>query len=230
MKFNLVILFWLVCNFALGQQVIDTTTVDSKYREDQFYISVTYNLLNDLPDGLAQSGFSSGIHLGFIRDMPINKERNFAIGIGLGISSNSYNQNMIIVEENGTFNYSIIDESETSFTKNKFTTYLVEIPLELRWRTSSSEEYKFWRIYPGFKFGYLLANTSKYIGSPKDIKHSKNDDFNTIQYGLTLSAGYDTWNIHFYYALNSIFNGDAKLNGKSIDVSAIKIGLNFYIL
>lgn len=230
MKIKIALIFYFICQCVFGQQAVDTTKIDTRYREDQFYISFTYNLLNDLPDGLAQSGFSSGIHLGFIRDMPINKERNIAFGFGLGISSNSYNQNMLILKENGTFNYSIIDESETSFTKNKFSTYLVEIPLEFRWRTSNATEYKFWRIYPGFKFGYVFANSSKFIGSDSDKKHSKNPDFNAMQYGLTLSTGYDTWNIHFYYALNPIFNGDARLDTKSIDISSIKIGLNFYIL
>src|SRR5690606_37202074 len=81
------------------QPVADTTFVDDKYREDQFYISVTYNLLQSKPDGMSQRGFSSGFHFGFIRDMPINDRRNIALGIGLGLSSNSYNQNMLISQD-----------------------------------------------------------------------------------------------------------------------------------
>lgn len=205
--------------------------IDNRYREDQFYISVTYNLLGRKPDGVAQNGFSSGFHFGFIRDMPINKDRNIAIGIGLGLSTNSYNQTLLISENNRDFNYSIID-GDVSFSKNKFTTYLVEIPLEFRWRTSTAEDYEFWRIYPGIKFGYVLYNSSKFNGSPDDIKLSGINDFNALQYGLTLSAGYSNVNFHFYYALNSIFDNNAKLteDGKSIDMNAIKIGLIFYIL
>lgn len=58
----------------LAQSRIDTTQVDQKYREDQFYISLTYNLLSNKPNKVTQSGFSSGIHFGFIRDIPINIE------------------------------------------------------------------------------------------------------------------------------------------------------------
>lgn len=207
------------------------TVIDTNYKEDQFYISVTYNLLGKKPDGVSQSGFSSGFHFGFIKDMPINKKRNKAIGIGLGLSANSYNQTLLIVEDNGTYNYSNLDD-DVSFSKNKFTTYIVEIPIEYRWRTSTAEDYDFWRIYTGFKIGYVLHNSSKFSGSPNDIKLSNIKDFNAFQYGLTLSAGYSNVNFHFYYALNSIFDSNAKVNstGEAVEMNAIKIGLMFYIL
>lgn len=200
------------------------------YREDQFYISVTYNLLNQKPSDVNQNGFSSGFHLGFIRDMPINKRRNKAIGLGLGLSSNSYNQNISILENNNEVAYSIIDESEVNVSKNKFTTYLLEVPIEFRWRTSTTTEYSFWRIYPGFKLGYLFYNSTKFKSEAGNEKLSNLEDFNKLQYGLTLSVGYGTWNFHLYYGLNSIFDDSAKLNGQSIDMTSLKIGLMFYVL
>ncbi len=208
----------------------DKEELYKEYREDQFYASVTYNLLTDKPVGVSQSGFSSGFHLGFIRDMPVNERRNLAIGLGLGISSNSYTQNLAILEENNEVTYSLIDESEINVSKNKFTTYLIEVPLEIRWRTSTAIDYNFWRIYTGFKVGYLLYNSTKFRSEEGNQNLSNLDDFNKIQYGLTLSAGYGTWNFHLYYSLNSIFNDNAKLNGEAIDMKSFKIGLIFYIL
>jgi hypothetical protein len=200
------------------------------YREDQFYASITYNLLNNKPKDVSQNGFSSGFHFGFIRDMPINEKRNFAIGLGLGLSTNSYNQNLAILKSDSQISYSVIDETEVNVSKNKFTTYLVEVPLEFRWRTSTATDYNFWRIYAGFKMGYLLYNSSKYRSDVGNQNLSNINHFKKIQYGLTLSAGYDTWNFHVYYGLNSIFDTNAKLNGKTIDMKSIKIGLMFYIL
>ncbi len=208
----------------------DKEELYKEYREDQFYASVTYNLLTDKPVGVSQSGFSSGFHLGFIRDMPVNERRNLAIGLGLGISSNSYTQNLAILEENNEVTYSLIDESEINVSKNKFTTYLIEVPLEIRWRTSTAIDYNFWRIYTGFKVGYLLYNSTKYRSETGDQNLSNLDDFNKFQYGLTLSAGYGTWNFHLYYGLNSIFNDNAKLNGEAIVMKSFKLGLMFYIL
>ncbi len=203
---------------------------DSLYREDQFYIGVTYNLLGKKPMNLSQTGFSSGFHLGFIRDMPINKKRNVAFGIGLGISSNSYNQNLLIDKDNlANSTYTILDDNGT-FTKNKFSTHLIELPFEFRWRTSTPTEYNFWRIYTGFKVGYMFTHTTKYKGDLGSIKHSNISEFNDFQYGLTLSVGYNTWNINIYYGLNPIFSSDSLLEGNQLDMNAVKIGLMFYIL
>lgn len=232
MKSILIFILFLFLAPMVWAQGLDTIKpIDSLYKEDQFYIGITYNLLGKTPNGLSQSGFSSGFNFGFIKDMPINKKRNKAIGAGLGMSLNSFNQNMLISEtQNKSANFTILDDTETPFTKNKFSTYMLEVPLEYRWRTSTATDYKFWRIYTGVKLGYVFANNSKFEGSSGNIKLSNIDAFNDFQYGLSLSAGYNTWNFHFYYALNPIFKSETKVNGEVVDTNAIKIGLIFYIL
>ena len=230
MKHLFVAIFFFMsfaCCFA--QERINKET-DSLYKEDQFYAGVTYNLLGKKPANVSQSGFSLGFHLGFIKDMPINKNRNVAIGLGLGYSANSYNQNLLINKDNaGSTTYSVLEAGNT-YTKNKFSSHLIELPLEFRWRTSTATDYNFWRIYTGFKLGYVFAHTTKYRGDLGKLRYSNIKDFNNFQYGFTLSAGYNTWNIFLYYALNPIFSGDASLNGNKIDMNALKIGLMFYIL
>jgi len=137
---------------------------------------------------------------------------------------------LLIEDVNNEIALSIIDESDFNVSKNKFTTYLVEIPLEIRWRTSTATDYNFWRIYTGFKVGYLLYNTTKFK-SEEEIKNFSNiNGFNKMQYGLTLSAGYGTWNFHVYYGLNTIFEDTTKLSGETIDLKSLKVGLIFYIL
>ncbi len=232
MKSILFFISFIFLSPILWSQSLDTIKpIDSLYKEDQFYIGVTYNLLGKTPSGLSQSGFSSGFHFGYIKDMPINIKRNRAIGIGIGISLNSFNQNMLISEaQDKSLNFNILDDSETPFTKNKFSTYMLEVPMEYRWRTSSATDYSFWRIYTGVKLGYVFASNSKFEGSAGNIKLSNIDEFNNFQYGLSLSAGYNTWNFHIYYGLNPIFKSEAKVNGEDINTNAIKIGLMFYIL
>lgn len=240
MKHQLVLFlsFFCISLHGVSQIVHDTiqrqndasVVVDDKYREDQFYVSVTYNLLANKPSGVKQQGFSNGIHMGFIRDFPFNARRNWAIGVGLGLSSNSYNQNMLIEGSDEGFSYAVINKDSISFAKNKFTTYLVELPLELRWRTSTATEYRFWRIYTGVKFGYVIYSSSKFDGSIGKLKTANIEEINRLQYGLTLGVGYTTWNAHIYYGLNPIFDNNATINGRNIDMSSVKIGLVFYIL
>lgn len=222
-------IFMLFSALCLAQDA-EIKNVDSLYKEDHFYAGVTYNILGNQLSDVSQSGFSLGFHLGFIKDMPLNKRRNWAIGLGFGYSSNSFNQNILVSKTDaGDYEYSILSSSET-FSKNKFSSHLLEFPLEIRWRTSTPTTYNFWRIYTGFKLGYVFANTTKYKGDLGRLKYSNNPDFNRMQYGLTLSAGYDTWNFHLYYALNPVFGSDAQIDGEAIDMNAIKIGLMFYIL
>jgi len=232
MKYSLFFIAFLICTHAFFSQERDIPNKpDSLYKEDQFYAGITYNLLSNKPGAVTQIGFSSGFHLGFIKDMPINKRRNIAIGLGIGYSANSFNHNMLINKnELGDVTYSILNESDVSYTKNKFSMHLVEIPLEFRWRTSTASEYKFWRIYTGFKLGYVLTHTTKFRGDFGVLKFSDIKDFNNLQYGLTLSIGYNTWNLYLYYTLNPIFSDDVQLNNKNLDMNVVKIGLMFYIL
>jgi hypothetical protein len=202
---------------------------DSKYREDQFYAGVTYNFLENKPSGMSQQGLSGGVHLGFVRDFPINQKRNIAFGVGLGYSSNSYNHNLYIKEENNLVTYQILDNDDVEYHKNKLNIHVVEIPLQFRWRTSTAESYKFWRIYTGVKVGYVFNSIVKYKGGFGDFKQKHTPHLNRIKTTADISFGWNTWNFHIAYGLNKLFSSDAEINGKTIDVTEIKFGLMFYM-
>ena len=222
------VFLFLFCNFVGAYaQSNKAAELDSLYREDQIYIGVTYNALVNLPSGVSQNSFSTGFHLGVIRDFPINKRRNVAIGLGLGYSINTFNQNIRISSTTPT-TYTILED--INYSKNNFSQHLLEFPLEFRWRTSNAETYKFWRVYTGVKMGYLLASKSVYNGEPGNATHRGLTGLNTWQYGLTLSVGYNTWNGYIYYGLNPIFDSISSTNAQSIEMNALKIGLIFYLL
>ncbi|MDI5897836.1 porin family protein [Flavobacterium yafengii] len=202
--------------------------VDSLYREDQFYFAITYNTLMNKSSGLSQSKFSSGLSAGFLRDMPINKKRTVAIASGIGFSYNNYNQNLAISSPAGTPVYTIID-SDIAYDKNKFSLLSVDVPLEFRWRTSTYESHKFWRIYGGFKLSYLLYDRSIFNSANGKVIVTGNQDFNKFQYGAYISSGYNTINLYAYYGLNSLFKS-AKVNDESVAMKSLNIGIIFYIL
>ena len=202
--------------------------IDSLYREDQFYLSFTINTLRNKPDGLTENKFSSGFSSGFLRDFPLNKKRSFAIAPGLGLTYNNYNQNLAITESNNIPVYTIID-SDTEFKKNRFSQLLVDVPIEFRWRTSTFESHKFWRIYGGLKLSYLIFDKSVYEDEKGKIVVTDNKDLDKFQYGTYLSAGYNTINVYAYYGLNSLFKS-AKTSTGSVDMNVLNIGVVFYIL
>lgn len=228
------IVCYLFVFLSSGQETQQDSTqeieIDSLYREDQFYVGVTFNLLLNKPKGVSQSGFSGGLHLGFIRDMPINKRRNVAIGLGVGYSLNVYNQNLFIGEQENT-EQSIFSSLEgIDYSTNRFTTHLVEAPFEFRWRTSTPQTHKFYRIYTGVRVGYLYSFKSNFKQPGNRVRQTKLDELNRWRVGATFTFGWNTFNFHFYYSLNTLFNSDAVIQGESVGLNTAKIGLMFYIL
>jgi len=219
---------------AFAQEEIQTKPelqeikVDSLYREDQFYFGFNYNTLQQKPKGLSQQKFSIGISGGFLRDMPINKNRTKAFATGLGVSYNNYNQNLGITGTAQDAVYNILG-SQSNFDKNKFTQLLIDVPLEFRWRTSTFQSYKFWRIYGGMKFSYLAYSKSVLKDEQGKTVITNNEDFNKFLYGLYLSAGYNTLNVYAYYGLNPIFKS-AQIDGEKVKMNSLNVGVIFYIL
>ena len=138
-----------------------TVKVDSLYREDQFYAGITYNALQNTPEGVSQKKFTPSFSFGILRDMPINKSRNIAFALGLGYSINNYNENLLITQNAGKRNYATI-EPDIDYDKNKLILHYVDFPVEFRWRTSTPQSHKFYRIYTGFKASYLVYDYSKF--------------------------------------------------------------------
>ncbi|WP_422862036.1 porin family protein [Flagellimonas sp. W118] len=200
----------------------------AKYLEDQFYIGLGFNLLLDKPTDVAQTSLSYNLQTGFIKDIPLNVQRNFGIGLGVGYATNSYYSNIVAVQENNTITYQV--GGVDGFRRSKFETHAVEVPFEFRWRTSNASDYKFWRIYTGAKLGYVFSGKSRLV-TDDDKTSFTNDNIEKLQYGLTLSFGYNTWNIHAYYSLNPLLKDGIMVNGgEVIDLRVLRIGVIFYIL
>lgn len=200
----------------------------SRYLEDQFYIGLGYNVLLGKPSGVAQRNLSYNLQAGFIKDIPLNPRRNFGVGLGVGYAVNSYYTNVVATEQANTVLYEAMNESD--FKRSKLETHAIEVPFELRWRTSTAEEYKFWRIYAGAKLGYVFSGRSRLV--TEDGRDGfANKDIEQLQYGLILNFGYNTWNVHAYYGLNPLLkNGTNLQTGESIDFKVLRIGIIFYIL
>lgn len=231
--------FWILCCFlvgaatAAGQSVNAQTGQDSvvnpRYFEDQFYVGLTYNLLLNRPAFLSQNNVSYGLLMGFIKDIPINSSRTWALGIGVGYGVNSYYSNLRAVQSGDQISYLDADQT-VPYKRNKLETHLVELPLEVRWRNSTASDYSFWRIYTGIKFSYIVGSRSKFVGDTFTDSFY-NTDTENLQYGLTLSVGYNTFNLHAYYGLNNLFEkGVTGPSGNPLDLTALRVGFIFYIL
>ncbi|WP_405562955.1 porin family protein [Polaribacter sp. Asnod6-C07] len=203
----------------------DSLQLGDRYAEDQIYTSISYAQFFDQPEGISRSGFSYALSFGFIKDFTLNKKGNVAIAFGVGYGFDFYNHELKVEEFNNITSFS----DGSSLTSNLFKTHSLEFPLELRWRTSTAKKYNFWRIYGGVKFLYNLSNKFEFEENSTVFTYKNVSSYNQFQYGLTLSAGFDEFNINIFYSLTPVFES-ATFNGEDINSSILKFGLIFYIL
>ena len=215
----LILIFLFFSLFGFSQEEFQ------KYREDQIYFSVFYNSLGSELDNFKENKFSSSFNLGFIRDIPISKSGKFALGLGIGYGKNSFNNNLKL-SSNDKSSYELLSNRDAP-TKNIFNFSEIQFPIEIRWRNSSSSNYKFWRIYAGLKYSKVLQSSFKYDSSQENYKII-NLPINLDQLGLTLNIGYNTWNIGLYKSLRPFFNKNIESLPQALE--QFKLGLIFYIL
>lgn len=227
-----ILLFFSVTALAQDTDALkksDSIVPDPHYREDQFYASISYDLINQKPKGYSQYSVPVGLAFGFLRDFPVNKARNKAIAIGLGYSYSNIKHNFVVQEAAGKTNYSIISKSE--FDKNKLVLHYLEVPLEFRWRTSDSVSHQFWRIYTGMKLGYLIYGKAQYEPTANSsLKVTGDPNLNKVMGGVYIAAGYNTWNFYAYYGFTPLYDNAFMESGAKINMHPIKLGLMFYIL
>lgn len=220
MKYLISFLFLINSVTSFAQK--DSLQVETRYWEDQLYISVSYNTLTKQPKSVNGSGFSYGISGGYIKDIPFNIKGKWAAGIGLGYSYDVFSHDLLISS-------SEVFSADAGKSSNKFKLHTIEVPLQIRWRNSDATTYSFWRIYTGIRLGYNISNSFKNNENNQSYTLSNINAFNKFQTGLEFSAGYGAVNFYVYYGLTPMYK-NAKLNGEKINTKIAKFGLIFYLL
>lgn len=221
-KIFIFISFFIVIN-SYSQK--DSLSLGSKYADDQIYASISYAQFANQPSNITRSNFSYAISTGFLKDFILNKQGSFSVALGIGYGFDFFNHKLKVSEINNTTEFDLA----TNISSNVFKTHNLEIPFEIRWRTSTAKKYDFWRIYTGIKFLYNISNSFQFTENNTNFKYKNVSAYRKLQYGLTLSAGYTEFNAYLFYGLTPIFE-NATINGESIDSKILKFGLIFYIL
>jgi hypothetical protein len=204
----------------------DISDESLKYKEDQIYFGISYIIIDQKINGFKQNGFSRGFQLGIFKDISLRLKGDLAVGLGLGYSLNHQISNLNILKDSGGNEIFSLLNSSSQDSKINIYNNSVDFPLEFRWRTSTIENYSFWRIYAGYKLSYRFSNFIK-----SSIGKRSLENIRPISQSITLSLGYNTWNLFFEYGLTNIFKNYDKIGNEiSYKLTPIKIGLIFYIL
>jgi hypothetical protein len=215
----------IVLLFSINLMAQDSLLIGKKYREDQIYFNVTYNSIIKKPETLTQQGISLGFHTGFVRDIPLNEEGNFALGIGLGYAYDKYQSNLIYNAAENV--YALAEEA---FNKNKIETHAIEIPFEIRFRTSTPTEYKFWRVYLGGKIAYNVFTENVFKTVTILSKQHHVPFASSLQYGPQLTVGYNAWNLYAFWNSKPLFEKApfSELPNPN-ELQNLKFGLQIYM-
>ena len=219
--------FFFLFSLLFLNQLSFTQSNKSKedYREDQFFFGSSYFIQTQPIDEFKQNGFSGNFQFGFIRDFPLNDSSTKAVGIGFGYERNFFTSNIQPVESENNIDYRIV-VSRFLESKNKISFSSLVIPLEYRWRRSSIDQYKFWRIYSGFK----LKKNFPIYSNPSYGSEITIDDVEDWTTSIYINAGYNTWNISLEYDLNPLLKNKKTTNGENLNISFFRLGLVFYLL
>lgn len=216
------LLFFVTVSFSQK----DTLQLGDRYADDQLYVSISYAKFYDQPTPISKSNFSYSLSVGFIKDLILNKQGTISAAAGVGYGFDFFNHKLKVEEINNITVFS----SDNTISGNLFKSYNLEFPLELRWRTSSANKYDFWRVYTGIKFLYNISNKFQFEDANSNtFKYNNIFSYKKIQYGLTLSVGYDEFNANIFYGLTPVFENSI-INGEEINTKSLKFGFIFYFL
>lgn len=225
MKTVVITLLLLISNIVAFAQK-DSLNLGDRYADDQIYITVSYAQFYNQPKEISKSNFSYALSFGFIKDLILNKQGNISVAAGVGYGFDFFNHKLKV---DGSNNETVFS-SDADINANLFKSHNLEFPLEFRWRTSTANKYNFWRVYTGIKFTYNISNKFQFDDkNGTTYKYSNISNYNKLQYGLTLSTGYDEFNINIYYGLTPVFN-NSNIGGENINTKILKFGLIFYLL
>ncbi len=215
MRFKLLILLFLV-NLLNSQE-----NNNLNYKEDQIYFNFNFDFQLKNIEGYQQNGFSRSFNIGLLKDISLNKKGNKAIAIGLGYGFTRLVNNLDIGQAS-----SFIIEGDSNL-RNRISFHSIQFPMEIRLRTSTVKSFEFWRFYLGYTINYnFLAKYKPFFGR----KTSLNNHISDFSQCLSLSLGFNTWNIRFETGISPIIKilSNSKTPNKDFMISSV--GLVFYLL
>ena len=215
MRLKLLITFSLF-NILNGQE-----NKNLSYKEDQIYFNFNFDFQLKSIENYQQNGFSRSFNIGLLKDISLNEKGNKALAFGLGYGFSRLVSNLDVGE-----NLNFIIQSDSAL-RNRLSYHSIQFPIELRLRTSTLESFAFWRVYLGYRLNYnFSAKYKPFFGRETELKNQVSE----FSHSLSLSLGFDTWNIRFETGLSPVIKISSNSNNINNNFYVSSIGLVFYLL
>lgn len=208
-----------------AQEAVANLKPKNSGSRDRIVFDLTFDQWLHDEAGLKLKWHSRGFNTYFMYDVQLGKKKKlFSVAPGLGVSTSSIFHNALLAEDsiNGT---DLIIRTD-DYKKNKLGLTYIDIPVELRFRSTPNAKNKSWKFALGFKAGVLIDGKTKSKeedanGNMKIYKEKRYSDLNRFRYGATVRFGYGPFNFFGFYSLSKLFQ-----NGKGPDITPFSVGIS----
>jgi hypothetical protein len=179
---------------------------------DRLILEVNHTGWLNTPGNIKMSWKSLGFNVAMMFDKPIGKS-NFSIGYGIGLYSHNFHSNAdFVTRYDSTKKFIVTDilPKTNNYTINRFGQKILEIPLELRFRTKTISKFK---VMLGGKFGYVVHDFRKVFDDKGKSKNYDTQNVNYLRYGLVFRIGVEQICFTACYYFSDVFVKNRAVNG-----------------
>jgi hypothetical protein len=207
-----------------------TADGDGAEKFDRIIVDFTWTQWMEQVQGVDQGLYSFGISAIWMKDIPLGKRSNIALGLGLGFDSHNFHHNgefeFTTNPDGSTFTSLVSRNGAVDLKTNKYALNYVDVPFELRLRTmnkTTEERMKFnFRFYLGFKAGILVNDHLKISDNVSKRKIFNLPNTLPYRYGPTLRIGFNKISFVGFYSLTSVFK-----ENKGTSLTPFNVGVSW---
>ncbi len=190
--------------------------------KDRLIFEAIYTSWLGAPKNISTDWKCIGFNFALMFDKPI-KNSNFSFGYGAGIYCHNYSSNSSFVYQTDSatnITSTLLELKTGSYSSNKYNERSVEIPLELRFRTKSKNNFK---IMLGAKVGYVFSDYKKTDDVNGKVRLYDIKNVNHFRYGINFRIGVEQICLTASYYISEVFTnkGPQGIHPFSIGIALI---------
>lgn len=176
---------------------------------DRLILEVNHTSWIGIPAGVETKLPSIGVNFAMMFDRPIGKS-SFSFGYGIGLFSHNFHSNGDFIYKRDSVSNSFITSlapysSNRNVTLNRYAEKILEIPVEIRYRTKTDRQFK---IHVGGKIGYVVNNFRSIRDNDGKIRVYDIKNVNPLRYGINCRIAFEQFAITASYYFSEIFVKD----------------------
>lgn len=185
--------------------------------EDKIMFGFVHSSWLNLPREVEVQVPSFGFNFYFFSDYQFGKSL-VSFAWGLGLSNHNVHSNAAFEQiEPDNYQALIPFEKTHSYETNKFSTTIVELPIEFRLITKGKHPFK---LAVGARGGYLIQSKWKIEDPLGKRKYFDYENINKFRYGVSGRIGIGWFQLTGFYALSTLFE-----EGKGTELYPFAVGL-----